>query len=48
MRGAPELTTAIEHDPRMGLVKDLGSAAVGLSLLFAAAIWLLALAERVG
>ncbi len=39
---------SLEHDPRMGLVKDLGSAAVGLSLLFAAAIWLLALAERIG
>jgi diacylglycerol kinase (ATP) len=32
----------------MGLVKDLGSAAVGLALLFAASIWLLALAERLG
>ena len=30
-----------EHDPRIGLVKDLSSAAVGLSLLFAAAVWLL-------
>jgi diacylglycerol kinase (ATP) len=39
---------SLEHDPRIGLVKDLGSAAVGLSLLLAAAIWLLALAERVG
>jgi diacylglycerol kinase (ATP) len=37
-----------EHDPRMGLIKDLGSAAVGLSLLFAGAVWLLALAERLG
>jgi diacylglycerol kinase (ATP) len=37
---------SLEHDPRLGLVKDLGSAAVGLSMLFAAAIWLLALAER--
>ena len=37
-----------EHDPRMGFVKDLGSAAVGLSLLFAAAVWLVALAERLG
>lgn len=37
-----------EHDPRMRFVKDLGSAAVGLSLLFAAAVWLLALAERLG
>jgi diacylglycerol kinase (ATP) len=37
-----------EQDPRMGLIKDLGSAAVGLSLLFAGAVWLLALAERLG
>jgi diacylglycerol kinase (ATP) len=37
-----------EHDPRMGLIKDFGSAAVGLSLLFAGAVWLLALAERLG
>jgi diacylglycerol kinase (ATP) len=37
-----------EHDPRIGFIKDLGSAAVGLSLLFAGAVWLLALAERLG
>jgi diacylglycerol kinase (ATP) len=37
-----------EQDPRMGLIKDLGSAAVGLSLLFAGTVWLLALAERLG
>jgi len=51
------LNTAIEkladrvsrdHDPRIGFIKDLGSAAVGLSLLFAGAVWLVALAERVG
>jgi diacylglycerol kinase (ATP) len=51
------LNTAIEklgdrvsrdHDPRMGLIKDLGSAAVLLSLLFAGAVWLVALAERLG
>jgi diacylglycerol kinase (ATP) len=35
-----------EHDPRIGFIKDLGSAAVGLSLLFAGAVWLLALIER--
>ena len=29
-------------------VKDMGSAAVGLALLLAAAAWLLALAERLG
>jgi diacylglycerol kinase (ATP) len=39
---------SLEHDPRLGLVKDLSSAAVGLSMLFAATIWLLALAERAG
>ena len=39
---------SLEHDPRMGFIKDLGSAAVGLSLLFAGAVWLLALAERLG
>ena len=37
-----------EYDPQIGFVKDLGSAAVGLALLFAAAVWLLALAERLG
>jgi diacylglycerol kinase (ATP) len=39
---------SLEHDPRMAFIKDLASAAVGLSLLVAAAIWLLALAERLG
>jgi diacylglycerol kinase (ATP) len=39
---------SVEHDPRIGVIKDLGSAAVGLALLFAAAVWLLALAERFG
>jgi diacylglycerol kinase (ATP) len=51
------LNTAIEKladrvnpaiDPQIGRVKDMGSAAVGLALLIAAAAWLLALAERVG
>jgi diacylglycerol kinase (ATP) len=51
------LNTAIEKlgdrlsdgpDPQIGRVKDMGSAAVGLVLLLAAAIWLLALAERLG
>jgi diacylglycerol kinase (ATP) len=35
-----------ETDPQIGRVKDMGSAAVGLSLLIAGAIWLIALAER--
>jgi diacylglycerol kinase (ATP) len=38
----------LEIDPQIGRVKDMGSAAVGLTLLLAVAIWLLALAERVG
>ena len=51
------LNTAIEKlsdrvtpaiDPQIGWVKDMGSAAVGLTLLIAAAVWLLALAERIG
>ena len=51
------LNTAIEkladivtrdHHPGIGQVKDMGSAAVGLSLLLAALVWLVALAERVG
>ena len=39
---------SLEPDPRMAFIKDLGSAAVGLSLLVAAAVWLAALAERLG
>ena len=48
------LNTAIEKladqvnpavHPQIGLIKDMGSAAVGLSLLIAGAVWLLALAE---
>jgi diacylglycerol kinase (ATP) len=51
------LNTAIEKladrvnlaiDPQIGRVKDMGSAAVGMSLLIAGAAWLLALAERLG
>jgi diacylglycerol kinase (ATP) len=51
------LNTAIEKladrvnlavDPQIGRVKDMGSAAVGLTLLIAAATWLLAVAERLG
>jgi diacylglycerol kinase (ATP) len=51
------LNTAIEKladrinlavDPQIGRVKDMGSAAVGLTLLIAAATWLLALAEVLG
>jgi diacylglycerol kinase (ATP) len=39
---------SLEIDPQIGRVKDMGSSAVGLSLLLAGAIWLLALAERLG
>ena len=39
---------SLEIDPQIGRVKDMGSAAVGLSLLIAGATWLLALAERLG
>jgi diacylglycerol kinase (ATP) len=51
------LNTAIEkladrvsraHEAQIGQIKDMGSAAVGLSLLIAGAIWLLALAKRFG
>ncbi len=37
-----------EIDPQIGRVKDMGSAAVGLTLLIAVLAWGLALAERVG
>lgn len=36
------------HDERIGRIKDMGSAAVGLAILAAALIWLQALAERLG
>lgn len=37
----------LEHDPIVGRVKDMGSAAVGLTLLIAGAVWLIAIWERV-
>ena len=40
------LTT--EHDPQIGQVKDMGSAAVGIALLMAGLFWLFAIAERIG
>jgi diacylglycerol kinase (ATP) len=43
---ADRLTT--EHDPQIGRVKDMGSAAVGIVLILAGMIWVLALAERAG
>lgn len=48
------LNTAIEkladrvtlaHDPQIGMVKDMGSAAVGLALLIAGLAWLLAFVD---
>jgi len=51
------LNTAIEkladrvtltREDQIRRVKDMGSAAVGLALLVAVAVWLLALAERLG
>lgn len=51
------LNTAIEKladrvnpsiDPKIGQVKDMGSAAVGLALVLAGLVWLLALGERLG
>ena len=40
------LTT--DHDPQIGRVKDMGSAAVGVALLMAGVFWLFAVAERIG
>ena len=37
-----------DHHPGIGWVKDMGSAAVALSLLLAGLVWLVALAERLG
>jgi diacylglycerol kinase (ATP) len=43
---ADRLTTA--HDPQIGRVKDMGSAAVGVALVMAGLFWLFAIAERTG
>lgn len=43
---ADRLTT--DHDPQIGRVKDMGSAAVGVTLIIAGVVWLLALAECLG
>ena len=40
------LTT--EHDPQIGQVKDIGSAAVGVALVTVGLFWLFAIAERMG
>jgi diacylglycerol kinase (ATP) len=43
---ADRVTT--DHDPRIGQVKDMGSAAVGVALAVAGLFWLFAIAERMG
>ena len=43
---ADRLTT--DHDPRIGQVKDMGSAAVGVALVMAGLFWLFSIAERMG
>ena len=43
---ADRLTT--DHDPQIGQVKDMGSAAVGVALILAGLFWLFAIAERMG
>ena len=40
------LTT--DHDPQIGRVKDMGSAAVGVALIMAGLFWIFAIAERMG
>jgi diacylglycerol kinase (ATP) len=43
---ADRLTT--DHDPQIGKVKDMGSAAVGVTLVLAGLFWIFAIAERMG
>ena len=43
---ADRLTT--DHDPQIGQVKDMGSAAVGVALVMAGLFWLFSIAERMG
>ena len=38
----------MDHDPKIKHVKDMGSAAVGVTLLLVGAFWLFALGERMG
>src|SRR5262245_10365121 len=39
---------SLEREPQIGRVKDMSSAAVGIALLMAGVVWLLAVAERIG
>jgi diacylglycerol kinase (ATP) len=43
---ADRLTT--DRDPLIGHVKDMGSAAVGVTLVMAGLFWIFAVAERIG
>jgi diacylglycerol kinase (ATP) len=43
---ADRLTT--DHDLQIGRVKDMGSAAVGVTLVMAGLFWIVAIAERMG
>jgi diacylglycerol kinase (ATP) len=43
---ADRLTT--EHDTQIGRVKDMGSAAVGVTLIMAGLFWIFAIVERLG
>ena len=43
---ADRLTT--NHDPQIGRVKDMGSAAVGVAVVMAGLFWLFSIAERIG
>ena len=38
----------LDRDPQIGRVKDMGSSAVLLALITAGAVWIMALAERMG
>ena len=43
---ADRVTT--DHDPQIGKVKDMCSAAVGIALAMAGAFWIFAIVERLG
>lgn len=37
---------SLKPDPQIGRIKDMGSAAVGITILIAAVVWAVAIAER--